>query len=165
MKLAFSTLGCPQWPIETILRCAVENGFDAVELRGIENEMHLERTAAFSAARRERTLAAFRENHVALCVLGSSVSFHDPQSVQAHCAEAMDEIDLCAQLGIRYLRVFGDHIGSGDEKATLRQIAGAIRRLCAHAQGKQVDVLLEVHGDVNTIERLTDVIGVLNIYF
>ena len=38
MKLAFSTLGCPDWSWEEILATAKDMGFDAVEILGIAKE-------------------------------------------------------------------------------------------------------------------------------
>src|SRR5258708_40093816 len=34
MKLAFSTLGCPAWNIETVAEAVVRYGYDVVEWRG-----------------------------------------------------------------------------------------------------------------------------------
>src|SRR5438132_12879868 len=38
MKLAFSTVACPDWDFETIAARAKEYGYDGVEIRGFLNE-------------------------------------------------------------------------------------------------------------------------------
>ena len=40
MKLAFSTLGCPNWQWREIFATAKDLGVDGIEIRGIENEMY-----------------------------------------------------------------------------------------------------------------------------
>ena len=40
MKLAFSTLGCPNWPWREIYAAAKDLQVDGIEIRGIENEMY-----------------------------------------------------------------------------------------------------------------------------
>ena len=42
MKLAFSTLGCPDWGLDQIIECAKAFGYAGVELRGLLNEFNLE---------------------------------------------------------------------------------------------------------------------------
>ena len=39
MKLAFTTLGCPDWDLDTIISKAAEFGFDGVDFRGCRGEM------------------------------------------------------------------------------------------------------------------------------
>jgi len=39
VKLAFTTLGCPDWDLDTIISKAAEFGFDGVDFRGCRGEM------------------------------------------------------------------------------------------------------------------------------
>jgi hypothetical protein len=39
MKLAFSTLGCPAWNIETVAETVVRYGYDAVEWRVVDGSI------------------------------------------------------------------------------------------------------------------------------
>ena len=39
MKIAFSTLGCPDWTFGEMISTAKDLNFDAIEIRGIENEV------------------------------------------------------------------------------------------------------------------------------
>lgn len=41
MKIAFPTLGCPDWNWEDIMVAAKDLGYDGIELRGIEHQMVL----------------------------------------------------------------------------------------------------------------------------
>ncbi|HMK22947.1 MAG TPA: hypothetical protein VK466_11485, partial [Terriglobales bacterium] len=41
LPIAFSTLGCPRWTFTKVLDFAVQNGFAAIELRGLEGNLDL----------------------------------------------------------------------------------------------------------------------------
>ena len=61
MKLSFSTLGCPAWSLDQIIRRAAEYGFDGIAFRGLNGELDLTRVDEFSPARRKHTLLAIRK--------------------------------------------------------------------------------------------------------
>ena len=52
MKLAFTTLGCPEWSLEQIAEFAGANGFEGVELRTSPDGNHLSDEAAVEEAAR-----------------------------------------------------------------------------------------------------------------
>ena len=41
MRLAFSSLSCPAWTLEQIVRAAIENRYDGVELRGLGSHIDI----------------------------------------------------------------------------------------------------------------------------
>ena len=54
MKLAFSTLGCPNWGVDEILEAARTNGYDGVELRFYQGSLDLKQALdAFPGGPRE----------------------------------------------------------------------------------------------------------------
>jgi sugar phosphate isomerase/epimerase len=55
MKLSFSTLGCPAWSYQDILRRAAEYGFDGITIRGLNGELDLVKVAEFQPTRRAET--------------------------------------------------------------------------------------------------------------
>src|SRR5260370_41127091 len=56
LPIAVSTLGCPKWDWNTIVRNTSSWGFAALELRGIQDQMDLPKCAAFSGTRLKATL-------------------------------------------------------------------------------------------------------------
>ena len=80
MKLAFTTLGCPDWNLEKIVSTAHELGFDGVEIRGLEGKISAKEIERFQEENRESTKRLFAKNKLELCGFGSSVCFHDPDT-------------------------------------------------------------------------------------
>ena len=74
MKLAFSTLGCPNWPWREIYAAAKDLQVDGIEIRGIENEMYAPRVRIFDDTNRGVTLAQLSSAGIALTQLTSGTS-------------------------------------------------------------------------------------------
>ncbi len=154
MKLAFSTLGCPEWNIEQVLDAAARWGYQAVELRGIQTGIEPDDIVCLSADNRDATLEAFRKNGIDICVFGTSVNFHDPQTVEKQYEAALKALEFCSQCKIPMMRVFGNKVELETEQEQLLQIANYLDKLCKEAEKCNLKVLLEVHGNLTTIERL-----------
>lgn len=153
MKLAFTTLGCPDWTFEQILREAKAMGYDAIEIRGIEGKMRAEEIAFFAPGQQQDTRRAVADHGLTMCAFGSSVSFHDTEKTEQMLDEGRKAIDVCAAMGIPMVRVFGDKIPEGRTPEQAAELAAqGLRKLLAYAEGTQVQIVLEVHGDFNTIE-------------
>ena len=58
MKLSFSTLGCPAWSYQDILRRAAEYGFNGIAIRGLNGELDLVKVDEFQPTRRAETVRA-----------------------------------------------------------------------------------------------------------
>ena len=56
MKLAFSTVGCPDWSFDEIFASAKDFGYDAIEIRGIGKEIYAPKLNIFSDAGIEGTM-------------------------------------------------------------------------------------------------------------
>lgn len=154
MKLAFSTLGCPEWTLEQAIDKAVEYGFHGIEIRGIRNELNAEKIEELNAANRESTLLNAKNNGIEFCCLGASASFHEKEKQQVNMQEALATVRQASACKIPYIRIFGNSLTQEDINAQMKDIASRIRILCQEAQMQQVTVLLEVHGDFNTSERI-----------
>ena len=154
MKLAFSTLGCPDWTLEQILDTACQYGYQGIELRGMQGGMLPSDIICLLPENREATLKAFEDRGLKLCVYGTSVNFHDPETVEKQYQTALEALQFCADCGIPMMRIFGNEVKPETEEAQLEQIAAYFEKLCAEAEKVNVRPLLEVHGNLTTIERL-----------
>ncbi len=154
MKLAFSTLGCPDWSLKYAIDQAHFLGFDAIEIRGVKDRLRSDTIEALLPENRAETLAYARKSGISFCCLGASAAFHEPGKREENTEEAMAAVKLAAACGIPCVRVFGNNLVTDDEKKEIAEIAGAIRALCEQARPYGVEILLEVHGDFNTGERI-----------
>ena len=153
IRLAFSTLGCPSWPLARVLDAASRLGYDGVELRFLEGDDAL-------WARPELTGSGLRETRARLADAGLAVPcvdtrsfFHSPDPAARR--QAVDEAErtgeVAARLGTPGIRVFGDRVQKGADLASTRAwIAECLAELRGRLRGSGVEVWLETHGDFAT---------------
>ena len=150
LPISFSTLGCPKWSWNTILKNASQWGYAAVELRGIQGELDLTKRPEFNGLRLKQSLRDLRALDLHLSDLGASTRLHefDPGKRKEQLDEAKRFIDLAHQLKCPYVRVFGDKIAAERPRQdTIAQVVAGLRELGEYAKGSQVTVILESHGD------------------
>jgi sugar phosphate isomerase/epimerase len=136
MKLAFTTLSCPDWTFDKILDEASRLGYDGIEIRGIEGEMHLPRARPFLPANVDATKCRLRELGLEICCLGTSVVFHDLKNHEGAIQEGRASIDLAQRLGVPYIRVFGDRIPDPSRRQeAIEAVAKGLGKLASHAEG------------------------------
>lgn len=158
--LAFSTLGCPDWTFDRITGFAVEHGYKGLEIRGLQRQMDLPKCPEFSTSeRRKATAKLMQAKGLAFVGLGSSANLHFPEGTERR--KNLDEgrrfIDLAQEIGCPYVRVFPNNFPKDQEKqATLDLISQGLLELAGHAEGSNVTILMETHGDlVHTDDLVT----------
>ncbi len=150
LPIGFSTLGCPEWPLATILDVASREGYAAIELRGLQGEMDLPKRPEFSSGV-AATVADLRARDLRVACLGSSaqLSQREPEERARQMDEARRFIDLAAKLQTPYVRVFGDkYLPDEPKSALVERVAAGMHELAAHAKGSGVEVIIESHGEV-----------------
>lgn len=158
MKLAFTTLGNPDWSFDKTLDEASRLGFDAIEIRGVEGKMLANEITQFFPENLEETKRKLFARNLKICGFGTSVSFHVVDRFDEMINEGKAAIDVCSQADIPFIRVFGDKMLSGATRiSVIDRVIKGIRELCVYATDKNVKVLIEVHGDFNTVENVMDV--------
>lgn len=161
LKLAFSTLGCPEWTLAQIIEFASKNGYKGIEVRGILKEMDLPKCKDFSSAEaRKQTMAMMKAHGLQFVNLGSSATMHFAEA--ATRTKNLDEgkrfIELAQQLECPFIRVFPNNFPEGQEKEqTFELISSGIQELADFAKGSHVKVLMETHGDLVHTEDIVRV--------
>ena len=82
MRLSFSTLGCPGWSFGQIMENAHEMGYEAVELRGVGNQLRMGKLECLRPENRGALKCLLEKNQLKLCVAGTSVQFHDAENMR-----------------------------------------------------------------------------------
>jgi sugar phosphate isomerase/epimerase len=159
--LSFSTLGCPNWSLDTILKTAVSSGYQGVEFRGLMGQLDLTKSPEFSTnARATDTRKRFADQGIRIINLGASTQLHhaDPAKRTQHLDEARRFIDLAQQLNCPFVRVFPDQLPPDQNREqTLRLISDGLLELGTYAKGRAVTVLLESHGELTRSDLLTQI--------
>ena len=162
-RLAFSTLACPQWPLSRVVSAAAEFGYEGVEIRLLAGEVDLLACPEFSPSRRRETRQLFADQGVSVCGLASSVRFDHESATDLlrDLDTGRRYVDLAADLGAGFVRVFGDTLPPLDNlrERDLRvtKMAGFMGVLAdyAHRQARGLRVLVETHGDFVESEWMT----------
>jgi sugar phosphate isomerase/epimerase len=107
MKIAFMTLGCPDWDLDTIITKGAEYGFDGVDFRGVQGELDITKMPAFTT---DLEVTSRRIADAGLEVSGISSSLHvcDPGKLESNLEEARRTIPVALGLDAKRVRVFGE---------------------------------------------------------
>jgi sugar phosphate isomerase/epimerase len=159
MKLAFSTLGCPDWNLAQIVEAAQRFRYDGVELRAIGGSLDLLSRREFTSGEVASTRRYFEDHAVSICCIDTSCSFHSPDRSErlTQVDLALAHAELAAQLGATLVRVFPDNIQPGATREQTRDfIADGLRRI-AERLPAGLHVALETHGDFAHTEAAAEI--------
>jgi len=153
IRLAFSTLGCPAWPLARIIDQASRLGYDGVELRFIDGDDALWARPELVGAGLAETKARLADAGLRVPCVDTRSFFHQPDAGARRQAvdEARRSADVAAALGAPGIRVFGDRVQPGADLAATRGfVAESLATLRDGLRGSGVEVWLETHGDFAT---------------
>jgi sugar phosphate isomerase/epimerase len=166
MKLSVSTLGCPEWTLDDILRLVPGYGYEGVELRGIGPELDMAIAPGFaSAADREARARQFADAGLSVSSVDSSTLLTpaEPEARRKNIDHARATIDVAQALGARFVRVFGGNIPDGEDRASaVRRAADTLREIGDHAAGHgDVTVVLETHDAFSTGAGVAEILALV----
>jgi sugar phosphate isomerase/epimerase len=164
MKLAFSTLGCPEWDLDTIIRAARQFGYGGIELRAVAGSLDLLSQPEFAVPEVGRTKASFEHAEIEICCVDTSCTFHsaDVSERANQVSIAVAHAELAAQLGAPLIRVFPDKIQPSAQRDETRDWIAACLHAVAERIPAEVDVALETHGDFANAEAAAEIVMLAN---
>jgi sugar phosphate isomerase/epimerase len=159
MKLAFSTLGCPDWDLDTMIGAALKFGYQGIELRALAGSLDLLSRAEFTAPQLARTKAYLADEGIAICCVDTSCAFHSPAASERanQMRVALAHAELAAKLGAPLIRVFPDKIQPGSQCDETRDWIAECLHAVAERMPDAVDVALETHGDFARAEAAMEI--------
>ena len=160
MKLAFSTLGCPDWDLAEVIAGARNYGYEGVELRALRGSLDLPGCDEFAAERITTTREYLKREEIEVCCVDTSCTFHsvDASERAAQVDMALVHAELAAKLGAPLIRVFPDKIQPGAEREQTRDWIAASLHEIAEQMPVEVDVALETHGDFARAEAAVEIV-------
>jgi sugar phosphate isomerase/epimerase len=151
-KLSFSTLGCPDWSFDKIIEVAAQNGYKGIEIRGLKRQLDLPLCPEFKNNDAINTTnQKMKDNNLKFVDLGSSANLHfaDAKKRQENIDHANRFIDLAEKIHCPFVRVFPNELPKNqDRDKTIDLIISSLIELGDFANGSNVKVLLESHGEV-----------------
>src|SRR5262245_20113235 len=122
IKLAFSTLGCPNWQLSQIVETAGRLGYDGVELRALGGTLDLLDRFEFMSRNIITTRKQFADRNLEVCCVDTSCNFHttDRTERSVQVDSALKHAELAAELRAPLIRVFPDKIQSGATREETR---------------------------------------------
>ena len=159
MKLAFSTLGCPDFDWKDIYSMAKDFGFSGIELRGLGDDIFSVHARPFQEENLPETIHLLHKKHLEIPCLstGCSLRFADKQNETV--AEIKEYIDLAAKLGSSFIRILGDLTAAPTTDFDDQIVLDALNILVPYAEEKGVTLLVETNGVYANTDRLRNLLN------
>ncbi|MCL2492783.1 MAG: AMP-binding protein [Clostridiales bacterium] len=158
MKLAFSTLGCPDFGWDDVYSMAKDLGFDGIEIRGIGNEIVFEKERPFADDVIGQTIEKLKSLRVEISCLSSGYVLKDAGFAEDGCEITKEYIRLAARVGAPFVRALGDRSIAPEGEVDDDLVIQALRTLVPLAEETGVTILLETNGVYSDSSRLARVL-------
>ncbi|HWJ77839.1 MAG TPA: sugar phosphate isomerase/epimerase family protein [Niallia sp.] len=158
MKLAFTTLGCPNWNLDKIIEKAVEYGYDGIDFRGYLGELDIYHYPEFSSNVKE-TVRKLQEASLEVPCFSSSVRLFtkSKEEFEKYLEELKQYTWLCKEFNTPYIRVFGGSIGETSREEAFNIVENNVKRYLEIAEGNNIGLLFETHDDWTNCEYMKEV--------
>jgi fatty-acyl-CoA synthase len=154
MKIAFSTLGCPDFSWPEIYSMAKDLGFDGIEIRGLGNEIFAVQAQPFTESQLPRTVKKLAELRLEIPCLSSGCCLKFTEKAEQNYGEVVQYMELAAKLGTPYVRILADLDPQPGGEVDDEVVLAALRRLIPVAEAKGVTLLVETNGVYSDTVRL-----------
>lgn len=155
MKIAFSTLGCPDFDWSDIYAMAKDLGFDGIEIRGLGTEILAVKAKPFTENQLSHTLKKLRELRLEIPCLSSGCCLKFTEKAEQNHDEIVQYISLASKLGTPYIRILADLEPQPDDAVDDQVVVAALKRLTPIAEANGVTLLVETNGVYSDTARLS----------
>lgn len=144
IKLAFSTLGCPDWSWKDIFASAKDLHMDGIEVRGVADELFAPAAKPFLPENIDATRVQLQKSGLVIQMFTTGGPVGDAAAEQS-MAECRAYIDLAQRLSTPYVRVMAADYPQ-PTPTDLDLAAANFAALCDYAAPKGVTPLIETNG-------------------
>ena len=163
MKLVYTSLACPGWTIEEAVAAAVRYSYDAIEWR-LADGMIIEPDASPEVRRRLRDAPAASGIEVACLDTSCQVVQASAAEREAVVAAGRRMIEIAAELGTSFVRLFGGTLPQGFTRDTILQpTAEVLHPLGTYGDECGVTVTLEKHDAWTKSEDVLELIQAVDL--
>ncbi|MCK6476946.1 MAG: sugar phosphate isomerase/epimerase [Phycisphaerales bacterium] len=166
IKLAFSSVACPERTLRDVAALGESVGAQGVELRTFGSaSTHFACDPALSDPAKVAKL--FADAGAQICCVATSCRFDEPiapavigrliADTEKEVRAAKYAIDLASELGAPYVRVFGFESPAGVSLSdTTKLVVERLVKVCDHARNRRVSVVIENGSAANGVTVLGD---------
>lgn len=162
MKIAFSTLACPDFSWPDIYSMAKDLGFDGIEVRGLGDDIFAVKAPPFTEAQLPHTLKKLRALRLEIPCLSSHPCLKDISREVENRQEILQYIELASKLGTPYIRILADRTVEPEGPVDDTAVAAQLLRLAPAAEKAGVTLLVETNGvyaDTARLRSLLDMVA------
>jgi sugar phosphate isomerase/epimerase len=147
MRIACTTLACPDWSLETVLARFKKHGYDGVDFRGLGAQLDVWKLAEFSTDA-DKSVRLVARSGLAVSAFSSSARiFHtDPALRARHLEEVAHYTRLCRMFKAPLIRVFGGPLENTPVDKAIEVAVTTLRQL-ADIAGDGVTLAVETHDE------------------
>ncbi|MCL2036078.1 MAG: AMP-binding protein [Oscillospiraceae bacterium] len=161
MKIAFSTIACPDFSWTDIYSMAKDLGFNGIEIRGLGDEIFAPKAKPFTANQLDKTRETLKRLSLETPCFSSGCSLKDRDNFEQNVEEIKSYIQLAEKLGADYVRVLGEvePMPNPDCPVDDDVVIETLNALKGIAAKAKVTLLVETNGvycDTKRLRRLLD---------
>lgn len=154
MKIAFSTLGCPDFNWADIYSMAKDLGFDGIEIRGLGKDIFSDKAQPFTENEIPKTAKQLSKLRLEIPCLSSGCCLSLVDMEEKNHQEIVQYINLASRLGTPYIRILADLEPHPEGEVDDRVVLAALHRLVPIAEQNGVILLVETNGVYSDTTRL-----------
>ncbi len=158
MKIAFSTLGCPNYDWTDIYTMAKDLGFDGIEIREIQSEF---KRSPFSTENCARTAEKLNKIKIEVPCLSTGCVISETDNSEENIAEITEYIKVASTLGASYIRILADRNPGPEKEVDDDTVIAEIKKLIPAARENNIILLIETNGvyaDTKRLKKLLDAV-------
>ncbi len=156
MKIAFSTLCCPNYEWKDIFSMATDLGFDGIEVRHIKEE---DANSPFSYDKCDETVEKLQKLKIEIPCLSTGGCLKLDNAWEETKAEILTYISIASKLGTKYIRLLADLHESPEGEVDDNIVCQRIKELVPEAEKNNVTLLVETNGVYADTERLCSLLN------
>lgn len=154
MKIAFSTLGCPDFSWQDIYSMAKDLGFDGIEIRGLGDDIFAVNAPPFTGEQLPKTVQKLKSLHLEIPCLSSNCALKFADRKEENRREIGQYIELAQKFGTPYIRVLADLHKEPEGEVDDALIVEQLQALAPVAEAAGVTLLVETNGVYADTARL-----------
>ena len=162
IKLAFSTIGCPDFSFTEIISMAKDLGFQGIEIRGVKDSDSVLEAKRFRPDRIDSTIETLEKMRLAIPCLTTGCVLKDTAAWVETKKEILATIDLAKKLSAPYIRLLADRKAEVEGEVDDSIVTAALKEIAPYAEENGVTLLVETNGvyaDTCRLRELLDTVA------